>query len=262
VITSASNPRIKLVRALQARRRERETEQAFVVEGVRLAEEAARAGVAARLVLHTSRLDARTRSVINQLARLGAEVEEVSPEAMAAASMAEAPPGLLVVAPAAPLAPPARLAFAVVLDGLSDPGNLGTVLRTAGAAGVDAVFMPPGTVDAYNPKVVRGAMGAHFQLPLVTADWDEIARALAGLAVWRAEARAGRPYDDVDLRRPCALLIGSEAAGVSPAADQLPANPVHIPMPGRAESLNAAVAAAVLMFEVVRQRRARPLAAE
>jgi RNA methyltransferase, TrmH family len=254
VITSASNPKIKLVRALQARRSERESEQAFVIEGVRLAEEAARAQISPRLILHTARLDARTRAAINQLARLGAEVDEVSPEAMAAASTAQTPPGLLAVLPARSIPVPGAPVFALVLDGLADPGNLGTILRTAGAAGVDAVFLAPGTVDAYNPKVVRGAMGAHFYLPLLSAGWDEIARALDGLVVWRAEAQGGRAYHTVDWSAPCAILIGSEAAGVSEAASQLAARPVHIPMPGKAESLNAAIAAAVLMFEVTRQR--------
>ena len=254
MITSASNAKIKLVRALQTRRGEREAERLFVVEGTRLAEEAVRAQAQARLVLHTERLDTRSRSVINQLARLGAEVEEVSPEAMAAASSTQTPPGLLVVVPVASAPVPASPTFALVLDGLSDPGNLGTALRTASAAGVDVVFLTPGTVDAYNPKVVRGAMGAHFRLPLVAAGWDDIALALDGLIVWRAEAHTGRAYHEVDWHVPSALLIGAEATGTSPAAQQLAARPVHIPMPGPAESLNAAVAAGVLMFEIVRQR--------
>jgi TrmH family RNA methyltransferase len=256
MITSAANPKIKLVRALQTRRGRREAEGAFVVEGVRLAEEALRAGVAPRLVLHTEALDGRGRAVVNQLARLGAAVEAVSDGVMAAASDTTTPPGLLAVLPIPAPALPEALTFALVLDGLADPGNLGTILRTAAAAGVEAAFLAPGSVDAYNPKVVRAAAGAHFHLPIVEAGWDAIERRLSGLRLWRAEAHAGETYDRVDWRAPSALVVGSEAAGHSEAARRAAPQAVHIPMPGRAESLNAAVAAGILMFAVARARLA------
>jgi TrmH family RNA methyltransferase len=142
-----------------------------------------------------------------------------------------------------------------VLDRLADPGNLGTVLRTASAAGVQAVFLAPGTVDAYNPKVVRAAAGAHFHLPIVESNWGDIASALVRLTLWRAEAHAGTPYDQVDWRQPSGLVIGSEAAGPGDAAQRLAPEAVRIPMPGKAESLNAAIATAVLLFEAARQRK-------
>jgi TrmH family RNA methyltransferase len=257
MITSLTNPKIKRVRALQTQRRAREQEQLFVVEGVRLAEEAVRAQIAPQLVLHTDHLDARGRATLDQLARLGASVEVVSPQVMAAISDTQTPPGLLAVLPlpSAFRLPPSSLSFALLLDRLSDPGNLGTLLRTAAAAGVPAVFLAPGTVDAYNPKVVRAAMGAHFHLPLVEVGWDELPDLLSGLEVWLAEARQGEAYDRVDWRKPCALVIGSEAEGPSEVARQLTPRRVHIPMPGPAESLNAAVAAGVILFEIARQRR-------
>ncbi len=255
MITSAANPKIKLVRALQARRARREAEQAFVLEGPRLAEEALRAGVAPRLVLFAPPLDPRSQAALDALAARGAPLEEVSRPVMAAASDTPAPPGLLVVAPIVPVPPPERLSLVLVLDRLADPGNLGTVLRAADAAGVEAVFLAPGTVDAYNPKVVRAAAGAHFHLPIAAVGWEELAGRLSGLALWRAEAHAGQAYNQVDWRQPCGLVIGSEAAGPGDAARALAPRAVHIPMPGRAESLNAAMAAAVLMFEAARQRR-------
>jgi TrmH family RNA methyltransferase len=255
LITSASNPKVKLVRALQARRGERKSEQAFVVEGLRLAEEAIRAEVPARLVLHTDHLDGRGRAAVNQLARLGATVETVSPEVMAAASDTQTPPGLLAVLALPATTVPKKLTWALVLDRLADPGNLGTVLRTASAAGVQAVYLAPGTVDAYNPKVVRAAAGAHFHLPIVEANWGDIASALVRLTLWRAEAHAGTPYDQVDWRQPSGLVIGSEAAGPGDAAQRLAPEAVRIPMPGKAESLNAAIATAVLLFEAARQRK-------
>jgi TrmH family RNA methyltransferase len=258
MITSASNEKIKLVRALQTQRRAREKEQLFVLEGVRLLEEALHAQTAVRLVLHTDALDARGRAVVNQLARSGASVEAVTPEVMAAVSVDQTPPGLLAVAPFASLGTPApaELSFALVLDRIGDPGNLGTLLRTADAAGAQAVFLAPGTVDAYNPKVVRAAMGAHFHLPIVSATWAELSQHLAGVEAWLAEAHEGVPYPKVNWRQPSAILIGSEAEGPSPEALQFTDRRVCIPMPGRAESLNAAVAAGILMFEVVRQRGA------
>ena len=254
MITSAANPKIKLVRALQSRRSERKAEQAFVVEGLRLAEEAIRAEAQARLVLHTDHLDGRGRAAVNQLARLGAAVEVVSPEVMAAASDTQTPPGLLAVLGLPPAVVPRPLAFALVLDRLADPGNLGTVLRTASAAGVQAVFLAPGTVDAYNPKVVRAAAGAHFHLPIIEAGWGDIASACARLTFWRAEAHSGTPYTDVDWRQPTGLVIGAEATGPGDAAQRLAPDAVRIPMPGQAESLNAAIATAILLFEAARKR--------
>ena len=256
MISSPANPKIKLIRNLHAKRAAREAEGLFVVEGVRLVEEALRAPGAPRLALYADGLDARAQAALEQAQARGAAVELVTPQVMAAASDAETPPGLLAVVPLPTRTPPALLSLALVLDGLRDPGNLGTILRTADAAGVQAVFLAPGTVDAYNPKVVRAAMGAHFHLPLLALGWEALTERLAGLALWLAEARAGVAYQQVDWRAPSALIIGSEAAGPSPAARRLASSPVNIPMPGQAESLNAAVAAGIILFEAARQRLA------
>ncbi len=254
MITSTTNPNIKFIRGLQARRAAREAEGLFVVEGVRLVEEAAGATAQPRLVLHTANLDPRAEAALQQLVSRGAQVEAVSPAVLAAASDTQSPQGLLAVIPMPALPLPAALTLALVLDGLGDPGNLGAILRAASAAGVQAVLLAPGTVDPYNPKVVRAAMGAHFHLPLLSAGWDELAQRLAGLDLWLAEARVGTAYSSVDWRKPSGLVIGSEAAGPSAPARRLAANQVHIPMPGQAESLNAAIAAAVILFEAARQR--------
>jgi len=256
MITSPSNEKIKLIRALQDKRRVREAEQLFVVEGVRLVEEALRARAPIKLVLHTDDLDARGQAALSQLARLGAPVETVTPKVMSAASDTETPQGLLAIVtlPSSLILQPSSFSFALILDSLSDPGNLGATLRTADAAGVEAVFLAPGTVDAYNPKVVRAAMGAHFHLPIIETSWESLADHLNELEVWLAEAQVGEAYDQVDWRKPCALIIGSEAEGPSAAARRFAHHHVHIPMPGQAESLNAAVAAGILLFEVATQR--------
>lgn len=254
MITSTQNPRVKQVRGLLARRRAREQEGLFVIEGLHLAREAVAAGAAVRLVLYTEDLDARGRGLVNSLARLGAETEAVSPAVMAACSGTEAPPGLVAVLPPPAPRPPAPLDLALVLDGLADPGNLGTLLRTAVAVGVQAVILTGDTVDPFSPKVVRAAAGAHFHLPIQSADPDEIPALLEGLDLYLAEARLGRVYTQVDWRLPCALLIGSEVRGPSEALRRLSTQTVHIPTAPQTESLNAAVAAAVVLFEIRRQR--------
>lgn len=257
MITSIHNPKIQWVRALQGRGRERRAAQAFVVEGVRLAEEALAAGWEAQLVLYTADLSQRGQAVLEGFAGQGSAVEQVTAEVLSAASDTPAPQGLLVALSLKTLPLPDWIDFAFIADGVRDPGNLGTMLRTAAAAGVEAVFLPPGTVDPFSPKVLRSAMGAHFRLPVLAWPWDAIRAQLtrSALQVYLAAAQAGEPYTRADFRSPLALLVGGEAEGAGTEGQNLAQVVVHIPMPGGSESLNAAVAAAILLFEVVRQRR-------
>jgi TrmH family RNA methyltransferase len=253
-ITSTTNPRVKWVRELQQRRRARQREGLFVVEGLRLAREAAAAQVRPRFVLHTQEIDNPEQSLLESFRVSGAEVATVSAEVMAACSSLETPPGLLAVLPQLVLPIPEPLNLVLVAEGLADPGNLGSVLRTAVAAGVQLAVLAEGTVDPYNPKVVRGGMGAHFHLPLRGASVNKLLPELSGLPIWLADAHAGRPYFEVDWRQPATLALGGEAAGPSEALRQQAQGVVHIPMEPEAESLNAAVAAAVILFEIRRQR--------
>jgi TrmH family RNA methyltransferase len=256
MITSTKNPKIQYVRSLLGTARKRREAQAFVVEGVRLAEEALAAGWDSQLVLHTEDLNPRGLALVAGYAQQGAQVEQVTPEVMRSASDTQTPQGILAVLARRALPLPEHLDFAFIPDGVRDPGNLGTMLRTAAAAGVGAVFLPTATADAFAPKVVRAGMGAHFQLPIHSGDWDEIEAQLSGarLKVYLAAAGEGQDYTQADFRAPVALLIGSEAEGAGEAARRLAHTRVHIPMPGRMESLNAAAAASILLFEVVRQR--------
>jgi TrmH family RNA methyltransferase len=245
------------VRSLQASSRERRAEGVFVVEGVRLAEEALAAGWEARLALYTDELSERGRRILDGFAAVGAPVEAVAPNVMRAAADTETPQGLLVVLAQRTLPLPVALDFAFVPDRMRNPGNLGTMLRTAAAAGVQAVLCPPETVDAFAPKVLRAGMGAHFRLPVHSLPWEQIAARLQPLHSFVAAVEQGPRYDEADFRAPLALIVGGEAEGAGPDARRLAVDHVHIPMPGGSESLNAAIAACILMFEVVRQRSLR-----
>jgi TrmH family RNA methyltransferase len=180
----------------------------------------------------------------------------VTEQVMRAASDTQSPQGLLAVLEMRSLPLPDHPDFIFIPDGVGDPGNLGSMLRSAAAVGVDLVCLPPGTVDIYSPKVVRAGMGAHFRLPLMTGSWQEIAAQLqhAGVQLFVAAAGQGAAYNQADFRPPLALVIGGEASGAGEFARRLHHQPVHIPMTPGVESLNAAAAAAVLLFEVLRQR--------
>jgi TrmH family RNA methyltransferase len=259
MITSTHNPKIQWLRKLQSQAKVRRAEGVFVVEGVRLAEEALHAGWPATFVLHTEQLSQRGQAVVAGFAQRGVPVEIATQTVLKAASDTEAPQGLLVALDWQPLPLPPNLDFVLIPDTVRDPGNLGTLLRTAAAAGAQAVLLPPGTADAYAPKVLRSAMGAHFRLAIQALDWPAIQGVVHSaerqLRVYLADSSGGQPYTQADLRGPLALIFGSEAAGASEQAIALTDERLHIPMPGGMESLNAAVAAAILMFEVVRQRQ-------
>ena len=174
---------------------------------------------------------------------------------LAACANTQTPQGVLAVAPFVQL--PSRPGLCLIVDGLRDPGNLGTILRSAEAAGVGEVLLAPGSVDAYNPKVVRGAMGAHFRLPVAGLDWPAIGEKVAGRPVWLADAQGETPYDAVDWTEPATLIVGGEAAGAGREAAELATGNISIPMAGGTESLNAAMAATAILFEAARQRRSR-----
>ncbi len=253
-IQSRRNPKIRAIRRLQRSAKARRTEGRFVAEGVRLAEEALRAGWLPEWVLVSPSVSPRGQAVAAGFRERGVTVFTASEDALAAASATETPQGILLVLPIQQLPWPQHADFLLVLDGIRDPGNLGTILRTAWAAGVQGVLLTPTSADPYNPKVVRAGMGAHFRLPMRRLPWDGIRKRLARHQVFLTEANQGTAYTQVNMRQPLALVIGGEADGLSPEARSLPHEAIHIPMPGQAESLNAAVAAGVMLFEVVRQR--------
>jgi len=254
MITSAHNSKIQLVRGLLGRSKERGEAEAFVAEGVRLVEEALRAAWPFRFVLAGENMSERGRALVAELQARGVEMEIVPNNLMHSISETDSSQGILAVLEYSQLPIPQSLDFVLILDRIRDPGNLGTLLRTAAAAGVQAVFLPPETAEAFAPKVVRAGMGAHFWLPIQPLTWDEICTTTQGLKIHLADMVGSIACWQADFRRPLALIVGGEAEGASQPARELATCRVSIPMPGRSESLNAAAAGAILMFEVVRQR--------
>jgi len=256
MITSAQNAKVKLARALLGRAKERREANAFVAEGVRLVEEAEKRDWRFETVLYDESLSERGRSLVERLTSRGVETLMVSSDVMKSLSDTEWPQGILAILQSSQLPILNSPNFILIPDQIRDPGNLGTLLRSASAAGVDAVLLPPETTDAFAPKVVRAGMGAHFNLSIHEMSWDEIAQFTKNsiAQVFLADMN-GQPCWDADLSNPLALIIGGEAEGASEAARKLAAQSISVPMAGQAESLNAATAGAVLMFEVLRQRR-------
>lgn len=179
---------------------------------------------------------------------------------IAALSSTSTPRGLVAVArdPSVVLADVAWTAgLAVLLAGVRDPGNAGTLVRCAAAAGADAVVFLKGSVDPLNPKTVRAAAGSLFQVPIVrTAELDETVEQLraAGFVVVGADARADTPPAAIDLTARTAIVLGNEAWGLDPDSAAVLDARVRIPMPGPTESLNVSIAGAILLYEAVRQR--------
>lgn len=247
MITSPQNDRVKQVRLLQTQAKRRRKEGRVALEGVRLVRDALAAGYQPDYVLHTP--DQAT--AINGLP---VEATAVTEDIMRTISDTQQPQGVIGVFLLPQTALPQSASCVLILDAIRDPGNLGTILRTAAAAGVQAVILAPGCVDAYNPKVLRAGMGAHFRVPVIEMRWPGIATYCAELRVYLADGQGDVAYDIADWSPGWALIIGSEAQGAGDEARQLARTHVSIPMAAATESLNAAMAAAILLFEAKRQQ--------
>lgn len=253
-ISSAGNAQLKLAGKLQ-RRRQRQAHGLCLLEGTRLVQDA----LSMRAAFHTCFITAAAAGARPELA---AQIETlcplylVSPDLIDRISETVSPQSIVAVVALPQLPLPSAAALSLVLDGVRDPGNAGTLLRTAAAAAVDQVLLGPGCVDPFNGKVMRAAMGAHFRAPLRTLEnWDALGTLLSeGQSLYVASAQGGLRYDEVDWSRPSALVLGSEAHGAS-AQVGAGAATVAIPMAAATESLNVAAAGAVILFEAARQRR-------
>ena len=222
-----------------------------MAEGVRWLRDVIASGIKPREIFVADSAETPTTTAL--LAQLDCTIFNVPAPIMAEMSDVESPSGILLVLdmPAANL--PESPSLVLILDRIQTPGNMGSMLRTAAAAGADAVLIAPGSVDLYNPKVVRGAMGAHLHIATAVLDWAEIGEYSEGMGCWVASAETETIYSAVDWQTRSALIIGNEANGPGEEARALGSG-VRIPMAAATESLNAGTAAAVILFEAARQR--------
>lgn len=257
-----NNPELKSIKKL-SRRRHRDIEKKFLIEGIRFVEEALSSAWPLESFIYSPRLveGERGQALLEMAVRKGVRIMVVESCVMSELADTDTPQGVLAV-----MRQPnyrledligSRQALVVVVDGVQDPGNLGTIIRSADAAAANCAILLKGTVDLYNPKTLRSTMGSLFHLPVVTdVEPDNVLNLLseAGLQLVVGAPSAARTVGSLDLTRPTALVVGSEARGPSSEVIQRAAHLVRIPMPGRAESLNVATAASILLYEAVRQR--------
>lgn len=256
-ITNPDNAQIRTVRMLRERRRARLRRQSFLVEGTRLIEQALLEGAQPTAVYYTvEALSSEAGQALIALLSQGT-LWEVSLDVMASLTDTVTPQGFVALfsLPEPDLAIAQNAFQLLVLDAIQDPGNLGTILRSAQAAHVEAVLLSRGCVDPYAPKVVRAGMGAHFGLTLYAGlEWARIA-ALVGKRQCILADVAGEylPWQ-LNWTAPYALIVGSEGHGASAEARHLATRTVRLPMRSPVESLNAAMATAQLLYEAQRQR--------
>lgn len=257
IVTSPQNDKAKRWASLQ-HRKYRDRHGAFLAEGAHLVQEALAAGETVEAVVFD---EGRgwPADLDRGFAAAAGEIVRASGEVMAKCTATDSPPPVFAVVRKRPPDPAVLFrpgALIVALDGLRDPGNVGTIIRSADAAGADAVFVGRGSADPFSPKAVRSTMGSLFHLPVLEGDLTRLlpeAKA-RGFRLIGSGPRAERTCYECDWSGGVWLLLGNESEGLSPETAALLDEFVRIPMRGRAESLNAAMAATVLLFEAMRAR--------
>ena len=269
MITSENNAKLKEMIKLQKNARHRKKEGLFVAEGIKLVKEAAKYGRLRQVLIRESlwidRWQEKPESEIaeefsGENRRIGVDV--VPDDLFDLAADTVTPQGILGIVDMPSYSQEKILnspeGLYLLLDDLRDPGNLGTMIRTSEAAGVAGVIMGKGTVDLFNPKVVRATMGAIFRVPfLYVESLPETIRQMKqkNISVYGTILEESRVYDDPDYTKPSGIVVGNEANGISKEVRESLSGRIHIPMEGSVESLNAAVAAAIVLYEASRQRR-------
>lgn len=252
-ITSTQNPKVKRLAALQQKSAERRSEGVFVVEGRRELEHCIEAGYEVESIFVC-------QDIVPDNLPPAAKTYDVSTRVYERIAYRGSTEGIVAIVYAKQLTlNDLKLddkPFVVVLESVEKPGNLGAVLRSADAAGVDAVIVCDPLTDLYNPNLIRSSIGAIFTVPCVACTSDECIRFLKerGIQILTAQLQDSRLYYDVDMRRPTAIVMGTEATGLTQQWRLAADAHIRIPMLGRLDSLNVSVSAAVLMYEAVRQR--------
>ena len=258
IINSPQNTQIKAARRL-SQRRYRHEEGRLLIEGVRLVGDAWRSHVHPLQLFYNAELRPQSAELDSLLCEMEAQAVPAlacSEAVFAHLTETVTPQGIAAVVALPQLPLPPKVTLVLILDEVRDPGNAGTLLRSAEAAGADFVIFGPGSVDAFNDKVLRAGMGVHFRLPIrVCSSWAETKGLIPDdLPLYLAEAASPIDYDRVDWRKAAGLVVGGEANGARAEMRQL-AQAIAIPMQGNPESLNAAMAGTIILFEAARQRR-------
>jgi RNA methyltransferase, TrmH family len=244
VIQSSKNPVVKQWKKLMSKKG-RDQSQSYIVEGFHLVEEA--------LKQHDTVLELIFIEGVllpNKWNLDGIELIQVSEEAGKALADTETTQGVFAVCRQNETASIDECSTFLLLDGLQDPGNIGTIIRTAEASGIDAVILGKGSVDLYNPKVLRSAQGSHFHLPIIKADLTEIISLLKekGIPVYGTALENGEEYTNVKPKDAYALIVGNEGSGMSSEILSNTDQNLYIPIYGKSESLNVAIAAGILLY--------------
>lgn len=261
LITSNQNPAVKEIKSLKNKKYREEKGQYFI-EGIRFVEEALKEKAVINSIVVSENLNnvKGGEEILEKVKGLKVPVYTVRDKIFKDISDTENPQGIMAVVKmtASSLEEILRKgSLIIVMDAIQDPGNMGTIIRTADAAGVTGIIVSKGCVDTYNPKVLRSTMGSIFHVNIHnTEDLSETINKIKerGITVLAAHLQGEANYFEQDMKRDCAIIIGNEANGISDDAAQQADVLVKIPMPGKSESLNASVAAGLLMYEAVRQR--------
>ena len=255
-ISSRDNPFFKELAKLAGSARQRRKAGQTLLDGVHLVQSCLASGSKPQhlLVTQAALQDSEVAALLKKFS--GVPLTQLDDSLFADLSELKTPSGILALIDLPqPKGTIADSCFALLLEDIQDPGNLGSILRSAAAAGCDAVFLSKGCADAWSPKVLRAGMGGHFALSIHEAvDLPAVAAAFQGKLFAASPGAKTRLYD-CDLRGKLALAVGNEGAGLSGEMLAAVSRHVTIPMPGKVESLNAAAAAAVCLFEAVRQRQ-------
>lgn len=260
VITSLSNTQVKNLALLQKKAKERSEQGVFVIEGWKMFEEAREAGILVKAYASESFYQEKLQEDPGYFN--GLDYDIIADSIFKEISDTKTPQGVMGTVKKISYqvddmlqAPNACL---LLLEDIRDPGNMGTMIRTAEGAGITGIIYSNTSVDVYNPKVIRSTMGSIFRVPFYQADdFYEILRKMKDrqITVFAAHL-SGIPYDtEGSFQKSCAILIGNESNGLTEQASALADTRIKIPMAGKVESLNAAVAAAILMYEAARQRK-------
>lgn len=259
MITSLSNPRVKQVVQWQSKAKDRKKDGIFLVEGIKMYEEAPEPSIKETYILEETLEKLKGTAVYEKLSRTG--YETVSKDVFLKMSDTQTPQGVLCVVKRPRFDLDSLLKtekpLFVVLEDLQDPGNLGTIVRTGEGAGVTAVLMSKNTVDIYNPKTIRATMGSIYRVPhIYIEDMGELLMRLhdAGVQTYAAHLKGENYYDSFSFAGPTAFLIGNEGNGLKKETADMAKHYLKIPMEGQVESLNAAIATSLLMYETHRQR--------